>query len=74
MHADAFNALETAMSWLEKQPEKDALLKLMPGFEDCDENDVSEWLESDKNDHGYQILNYEEITNTTCLLYTSRCV
>ena len=29
-----------------------SLLKLIPGFEDCDENDGSEWLESDKNDHG----------------------
>ena len=52
-----------------------SLLKLMPGFKDCDENDASEWLESDKNNHGHQILNYEEITNTiACLLYTSRCV
>ena len=36
----------------------------MPGFEDYNENNASKRLESDKNDHGYQLLNDEEITNT----------
>lgn len=36
------------------------LLKLMPDFENCDENDARKWLESNKTDYGYQILNYKE--------------
>ncbi|KAI4471815.1 hypothetical protein MML48_1g12420 [Holotrichia oblita] len=33
----------------------------IPGFEQCDENDVSEWLAVDNNDPGYQMLTDEEI-------------
>ncbi|KAJ8880456.1 hypothetical protein PR048_016926 [Dryococelus australis] len=28
-----------------------------PGFKECDESDCAEWLDSDKNDMGYKILN-----------------
>lgn len=34
----------------------------MPGFKDCNENDASKSFESDKIDHGYQIVNDKVIT------------
>lgn len=35
----------------------------IPGFEQCDENDASEWLAVDDNDPGYQILSDQEIAD-----------
>lgn len=35
----------------------------IPGFEQCDENDASEWLAVDNNDPGYQILSDQEIVS-----------
>ncbi|KAF5297969.1 hypothetical protein FQA39_LY19232 [Lamprigera yunnana] len=34
-----------------------------PGFEQCDENDVSWWLAVDNDDPGYQIFNDQEIAS-----------
>lgn len=31
-----------------------ALCQSIPGFEDCDEQDTNEWLDSDINEQGYQ--------------------
>lgn len=37
------------------------LCQAIPGFEECDVTDATEWINSDKNDPGYQIYNEDEI-------------
>lgn len=37
------------------------LCNAIPGFEECDLADATEWLNSDINEHGYQIYNENEI-------------
>ena len=36
----------------------------LPGFEQCDKNDLHEWLESDIGDPGFQILTNDEIVES----------
>jgi hypothetical protein len=41
-----------------------SLFNEIPGFEQCETSDAREWLETDANDQGFQILNDQEITDT----------
>lgn len=40
------------------------LMHLLPGFENVDRDDTQEWLQSDEQDPGYQILLDEEIVDS----------
>lgn len=49
---------------LENVREVVALCQSVPGFQECDEADAAEWLNIDKNDMGYEILDDNDIVNT----------
>ncbi|XP_023247529.1 jerky protein homolog-like [Copidosoma floridanum] len=41
-----------------------SLIGNIPGFADCDKDDVEDWLNHDANDQGYQILDDDEIVSS----------
>lgn len=40
------------------------LCQSVPGFQECDETDAVEWLDLDKNDMGYEILDDNDIVTS----------
>ncbi|CAG0883757.1 unnamed protein product, partial [Darwinula stevensoni] len=65
--ADAVDSLteqNVIHAWKKLWPDVSNFIERLPGFKECDEDDVREWLETDVGDPGFQILTEDEIVDS----------